>query len=428
MKLSEAFRLGHLNIATHKRRSLMVIIVIAVVFGLLFAATMMLEGLENSILGVLTEPTDGKVYLKIWAGKYNGNEQGELATQEDVTMSLKGLQAESLGQLKMRANYPVLPKEIAENFMEKSLNEVPEGEVPLIVSLSQASYMAQMSMPTRGKAKNRINVMEKIHEVTIGQSFEGVGEQQYYVIGVMPGGGVNSLSLENVGQNSNPLNPILAMVGVDGGDTYAVADGREEISREMPYLVSFTDAQEALKFTQQKGVCYSSYYSCQTGDLVVSDAFGGVLASISHIKILQLVLVILGLVLAVANFIVMYFTLVRVIGQDARAISLYYALGATKRDVYKIYFCYVMELALWTVVSAVILGVVAVMLLSVVNAEAFTALFYLAYGVKGYHLWLIGWGAWAWILVGIMVLMMAVCYLGNLWQFSARRLGRKLKN
>lgn len=460
MKLREAIRLGHANIATQKRRSAMMIIVIGVIFSVVFAGNMMLQGLESRALEAMMQPTEGKIYLRVDGVRYTKDSgdsvesESARVSEAEVRESFKGYHGESLGRLGAAGGYVVLPREVAGKFVEVDLGTVPDGAVPLLASVSQASYLAQISLPTRGKAANKIRALEKIREETLGKNFTLMND--YYVVGVMPGGGVRDLSLKNVGDKSNPLDVILGQFSVDNAMSYAVelvTDVAEEIGADavgeagvgvvdgaagavdsavdepttLPYLLEFTSTKQALAYSEAKGVCYAQYHSCAEGDLVVDDVFGGVLDVLSRARILQLVLLIISGVLAVIGLIVMYFTVMRLIGQDGQTISLYYALGATRRDVGKIYLCYVLELALWAVGFAVVLGAGMMVALSLINAEGLTAVWQLAYGVQGWRVWLIGWNSWMWLLIGIMLAMALLCYLGNYWQFSGKRLGRRLK-
>lgn len=437
MKLREAIKLGHLNIASHKRRSLMVIVVISVIFGLLFAGNMFLQGLEDEIVGGLARQTGGEVYLMVEGAKYardTGMMQAATddVTSEDIEGSLKDIRGESLGELPMAGNYLALPPEVAAIFLEVELEDVPEGKVPLIVSLSQASYFLKMELPTRGNAERKLRVLDKIHDEAVGRSFEEL--EDYYVVGVMPGGGVSSLDLEKVGQNGNPLNVLLGLISVDPGGSYAVQREGLEYGKDesypgdiSAYLLRFANAKEALRYSESKGVCYMMHRNCQEGDLVVQDAFNGIVSTMIWLRMLKMALMILGIVLAVVALIVMYFTVMRLIGQDARVISLYYALGATKRDVGKIYLCYTLELILWALGFAVILAIAMMLILSLVNNAAFKGIFELAYGLKADRVWLIGWNSLTFVLALMMIAMGVVCYFGNYWQFSAKKLAQKLK-
>lgn len=63
MRLMDYLRLGFAGVKAHKARALTVVIIVGLLFGVITAGALALQGLENAVLEEMLEPTGGKVLV-----------------------------------------------------------------------------------------------------------------------------------------------------------------------------------------------------------------------------------------------------------------------------------------------------------------------------------------------------------------------------
>ena len=136
---------------------------------------------------------------------------------------------------------------------------------------------------------------------------------------------------------------------------------------------------------------------------------------------------IFAVVMTVIACVVALSTYARLVGRDTRVIALYYALGATKRQVVGVYCAYLLELSLLISLLSVALGAGIVLAINLLNLTKLTQIFTLGFGVEEMTVWLLGGNYWIPLLIGLLLLMAPLCVILSLPSFSSKRLAQKMK-
>ena len=89
LKFSDALRLSWSNIAEHKKRSVIIILTISLLFGVIMAFNFMLQGLRGTILDAALQANDGKVYLETGYQNISSINEGNFTELADLEAAQK---------------------------------------------------------------------------------------------------------------------------------------------------------------------------------------------------------------------------------------------------------------------------------------------------------------------------------------------------
>ena len=227
LKFSDALRLSWSNIAQHKKRSAILVVTIALLFGLVMGFNFLTSGIEETTIAASAGQTGGEVYMEASYGKMRGggyddetyiHSAEELAEvslapvlNEEADEKVRERAAEYGGEVvgyywifQLDFPYRVIEKSAVEQFIDEGLWETrPEGKVPVL-------------MPEGWEPPEVIESLA-----------EGVDEV-WYRVGSIPATEAGSPTLEG----ANPLNLILAQLsGEENDDFWLVDDGSGEVER-----------------------------------------------------------------------------------------------------------------------------------------------------------------------------------------------------
>ena len=90
LKLSDALRLSWSNIAEHKKRSVIIILTISILFGVIMGFNFIASGIEQTTISASAGQTGGDVYIEARYGSWAGNADFDFisAPEEIVQISL----------------------------------------------------------------------------------------------------------------------------------------------------------------------------------------------------------------------------------------------------------------------------------------------------------------------------------------------------
>lgn len=429
MRLKDAIRLGHLNVITHKKRSLMLVVIIAATFSIVFAVNSILQGMKQNLPRIMNPVND---YYLIVGQRCNwelGRCETDLSAEVmgQIRTKVEHYGGEVVQELEIVADRMALPREILQPMIVRDLAEA-EGRAPVVLTIDDASYLVQVSFSPLWNADSKLRTAEEVKRRALDGELS-VSADKYYPVGIVPSAaGVSSLSLKVVNDEMNILNPLLDLAIVDSGSSFVVEQAGVAGEKIGQVLVKFSGLEKALEFTQKAGMCFETMQDCAEGDFAVQDVFNNPVATVLTLDYAGILITGLSVILAVVAVIIMIFTSMRLIDQNAKTISLYYALGATRGDVCLIYFCYLLELCILAAVLAVLIGVGLATGLSLVNRQKLALVLQLAYGVEGQTLWLLGWSGEMTIWVIVMLLMAPLGIVVSLGCFSDRQLAKRLKS
>jgi len=83
----------------------------------------------------------------------------------------------------------------------------------------------------------------------------------------------------------------------------------------------------------------------------------------------------LVLILIIVAILILSFTFGHVISQDANTTALYYSLGASRLQVFAVYFCYILEICFWAMVFAIVLAIIGSGIVTCIGWDNFIRLF-----------------------------------------------------
>lgn len=437
MRLLDYLRLGGANIAAHRRRAVLVTVIVGVIFGVLMAGSILIQGIENAALEAVLRPTGGKVWLSTVARQdFCGDECDLEADQAEIRQMIAEHGGEELAVKVPAGMFSVyaVEAEAVRDAIEVEMTEVPEGALPVLADVTTlAGWLKLPALDRNVSGERRARRVEEIREQALGKVIE-YGGQRYFVAGVLPGGlGVSNLSLTAVGDKKNLLNMLLESAWVGNSRTLVIDNGSleteptEEIWAEFGDLsqaqayVEASMAQNCIPIEQAVGRCVRVKVSVVT--LVIGDP----LVVWQNFSSIWLVFKIVAIVLAAIGSIVALSTYTRLVGRDTKVIALYHALGASKRQIAGVYCTYLLGLSLLAGVFSLFLGVVSVVIINLLNMTKLMQVFTIGFGTEEVAVWLLGGNGWLVGLFGLLLVLAPVATLLNLHQFSSKKLSQKMK-
>ena len=455
MRTLDYLRLGAAGMKAHKKRALVVVMIVGLLFGVVAAGAFFLQGLEQVALAEMLAPTEGKVLVMSSVDTRACGEDCEVAAEVE---KMKEKIGEYGGEV-----VPAVVRQMAEGMFyvvdEGVFGEVFSGvkaeasgedeAMTVVVPLEVAAELAGIEMPESGASvAERMVAIYKVREAALGRTVESETGARYEVAGILPGGVyATDLSLVYAGQSGNPLNMLFGQVktgvsqsfGVGAGDGLAEAEatGGElagEVDAEaMGMVLAVFEDIEAAEGYYRDEVNYCAEVDRMMGRCSeeyryqVAAAVADPLGTYDNLQQVWSVFKIAAAVLAAIAVLIALSTYVRLLGGDVKIIALYHAMGATGWQIRLVYLTYLVMLSVLAVGFAVILGLGLAAVLSLVNMAALKEVFAMGFGVVTEEIWLVGWSEVIWWLVGaLLVAAVLAVVLGN-GNFAGKELGKRMK-
>ena len=441
MKFSQAVKLGHQNLAGHKRRNLAAIITAGILFGVLMAALLVVQGLENSI----TQAHDAAIatapyYLKISTNlnrcdadvKFDENGQiiSSITTCPDYDVeALKTELAKYQGELEN--NPPEDNLQFWQNVLKLSLqlDNIPKGASPVLLGAGTALNFAHLTPPNHLSLSQQVAVIQQAAQPLVGQTFISADGELLYLAGLLPTGElaeIGAVYQRGYWQNSgNPVNLLLKLLGagtpeLPSGVLYLsqapVSADLNNTSHQLVnyhnYLAKFANFEAAYQFASAK-VCVDEFGACEfLPEYNVVPLVGNQIQTTYRFQLVNFVLNLVKYAIMLIALIVMLITCIKVIQAEAITIKLYRSLGASSSDLNIIYGAYLLEFCLFTVAFALMVGVIIAGIISLCSATGLGEMLSIAYAreLTGTPV-LLGWN---FSLTEVIIVMLLVAPLGLL--------------
>lgn len=403
-RFSDALRLSTVSIFQHKGRSAIVVLAVAVLFGVLMAANFLINGIEKTALLASQKETAGAIYITVkpsttsdfW--EYGGSNHDDTDWQryykqemnsrhyDNIAKMAKEHHGEVIGHvwnMHVRYQYYVATIGAVQDFIVSDLDDAPTNKVPVLVG---------------------DNVDRVFSEPEDQQFFE----EHFYVVGELPKA-ANFYSPEYAGgtvgwptmSNGNLLNVLLKKISggfdypimliddgtgkvdefftgqieasVTQGELYTYTFSRPQLGRPQ-LVVKFNNVKDALAYKWPNG--FLKYLFGGMQDKYTSDDFfGGVLITAYNFNMLRTSFLVIEGIIVVVAVVIATLTFRHLIDQEANTIALYHSMGATTRDIYLIYFLYLAELVLLSVVVCFVIAFLIIGIITLLNhAELSTVL------------------------------------------------------
>ncbi len=252
-------------------------------------------------------------------------------------------------------------------------------------------------------------------------------------MGLYPSG-IDSLELAKLPGDLKSLYIVLGQVRFPYASNFIIDDGSESVKKYLGgdnvwverVISVFSSSDDAHNYYRNED-CLATERKCE--DYLVSGAFSNQIDIEESFWLVRKMLGLVEPVLVIIAIIIVVFTFIRLVDQDARLVALYRSLGATKLDVFTIYLWYLMELCLLSILLASVIGLVMACIISLLNMPALKVELEAFYGLKPQiPLVLVGINAQiAKLMATIMIIAPATSIL-TIDQLSSRNIAKRLKN
>ncbi len=443
IKLSDAFKLSWNNIGEHKKRSLIIILTISLLFGVIMGFNFITSGIEETTIKASAGQTGGDVYIKARYGSWARNDDFDfISTPDEIAqISLEPvLDEEDDKKIRERAEeyggevvgyywyyqldypYQVIDKSVVDVFIDNSLwNKVPEDKIPAI-------------MPEGWKPPQNMENLE-----------ERLGNTLYRV-GSIPSTEIGEPTLAGF----NPLNIILAQLpSATNDDFWLVDDGSGKVEQyiqeqlekylsedggwynttpiQKTAVVKFADPYQATAFAspdeEKFGIKVYTDFEYNAQDLL-----GTTLMVIDSFNTQKVLLITVEILLLIVATIIAVMTFAHLIDQDAATVALYRAMGASTGNIYLIYLLYLIELCLLAIVATIMIAFIFIALLALTSTGAlaerlqeFYSLDYLP------EITLFMFNGAFWFILFVIMMVAPLSLLFTMRRFSAKHIAKKLK-
>ena len=455
MRTLDYLRLGAAGMRAHKKRALVVVMIVGLLFGVVAAGAFFLQGLEEVALAEMLAPTEGKVLVMSSVDTMACGEDCEVAAEVEKMKEKIGEYGGEVVPAAVRQTaegmfYVVDEGVFREVFSGVKAEASGEDEaMTVVVPLEVAAELAGIEMPESGASvAERMVAIYKVREVALGRTVESETGARYEVAGILPGGVyATDLSLVYAGQSGNPLNMLFGQVktgvsqsfGVGAGDGLAEAEatGGElagEVDAEaMGMVLAVFEDIEAAEGYYRDEVNYCAEVDRMMGRCSeeyryqVAAAVADPLGTYDNLQQVWSVFKIAAAVLAAIAVLIALSTYVRLLGGDVKIIALYHAMGATGWQIRLVYLTYLVMLSMLAVGFAVILGLGLAAGLSLVNMAALKEVFAMGFGVVMEEIWLVGWSEMIWWLAGALLVAAGLAVVLGNGNFAGKELGKRMK-
>lgn len=450
LKFSDALRLSWSNIAEHKKRSVIIVLTISLLFGVIMGFNFITSGMEKTVISASAGQTGEEVYLEAWYRQNEGNSWHEtiegakdvgridlvpvLGIEEDqkVRERVAEYGGEVLGYYwyyQLDYPYRVIDKTVVERFIDADLwKSLPEEKMPTIMPEGWEPPVYSFNGETDTRLHDRI-----------GDSL--------YRVGSIPNTEEGNPTLEEF----NPLNVILAQLSSATNDGFwLVDDGSVKVERyirnqlekyltegygwyttapvQKKMVVRFSDPYRAANFvgTDEEALGVNIYTSGY--HYGAQDIFGTTVAAVQSFNRLRAILIATEVLLLIVAVIVAVMTFVHLIDSDAATVALYRAMGASTDEIYVIYLLYLVELCLLAMAATIMIAMLFVGGMALTSAGALAVRlqeFYNLCDLPKVIFCLFNRAFW-WILAMILVIAPLSLFF-TLRRFSPKHIAKKLK-
>lgn len=224
----------------------MVVAVMGVIFAVILVMNLWLQGMENAYVEFAERATDGRVVIlasNSMAGMVT-DEETTAVSRAEMVADVEKYGGKVLGDVEMVGRYGavVLPEDLVKGQIEVSMDKVPEGAMPVLVTDLMGEQLLGKEYGLSGLTgvEKELEEYEKYRADLIGKTFEDERGARYYVAGLAPENfQVGSMSFQALERtNDDILNPVLKMVATPAGRPIVIDDGGDWQMGEPEMIVS----------------------------------------------------------------------------------------------------------------------------------------------------------------------------------------------
>lgn len=453
MCIMDYLRLGFAGIKAHKGRASIVVLVVGILFSVVIAGAFVLQGLESSVMSRVSEPTNGKILLVSTVDMQICGENCDIKAEvKQIKANIAKYGGEEIPTDLVRNTNRVFYR-LKENVFTNKSVDLPDDVTEVVVPIEMAAQLSDIEIPKSDvEARLKLRAIEDIYGLTLRKIVKNKIGERYYIAQILPSNHyANNLSFQDSGQSFNPLDVILSQIQPGESQDFITrpAKVKKEIDKknrpsgltemddvateeEGVVLATFSDFNSAYNYYKDKnnyctemdwafGECNKDY-KYQTTSAVLNP-----IAVYESIQNMWMIFNIVAIVLVVIATIVAWSTYARLISKDVKIISLYYTMGAGKKQVRLIYIVYSLLLSLMAVVFSIIIGFALAWLLSWANQSFLTKAFTLGFGIPENNIWLVGWNNLVWLPIAAIISVAIISVVLSNGSFKTNTLAKKIK-
>lgn len=442
-------RLGTANILGHKKRCFTVIIIISAIISVLTAGALVIQGTENQVLATNNRLSNGKVLLQTTADTSSCPEDDQSCNLDTKITDIKTTIVQSGGEVidvpnyqDQFTNYFALPPSILSNSATAKLDQLPPDTLPLLLSPYTAATWLQIPLPLSEQSPTqKVSIVEKIRTAALYHTITNQpshSTRKFFVLDLSPSGiSTSGLNLSAVRQDSSPFNIILSNIPTGDSQTFlidspAVHEQLGEPVASTSVWALFPNSTSAYDYSQNSAFHCEDFAKIRNkcpkkflGE--VTPAFGDPLTAVPAFRGIRTVYTVICIILMIIGTITIISTFSRLIAGDSKTISLYYATGASKSQIFLIYSTYLLCISFLASLCALIIGTILALILNLCNTTALSQIFTLAFGIAPQTIILIGWDSAIIYLIATIFVTSILTPILNFHQFSPKKLAQKLK-
>lgn len=443
MRLNDYLKLGFAGVRAHKKRAIMTTIIVGIIFSLIFMAYFLFKGAEGLAFAKINQPTSGKILLS------STNDIDQCTAPDDCQSKALAFseKVEEFGGKIIKNSFsvstadgifPVLPVEILSAAIQADLSQAPTGAIPILMSISTLLAWQDIELFSEADRYNKdraavaakvIPKMETALTSSLGQVVSSPSGVDYYVAGFLPSNTGVAMSLESVLRKGNAWLDIILMP-IAGGSSLPIILQVDNLT--FPETMEIVPAQSPTSplfsiFPNVESAYDFSRTVARSGSPLPTCLFGDLFSTISQYQSLQQIIKIVANILAVVAVIVIVTTYLRLLGQDHKIISVYFASGATKLQICLVYCVYLTILSLLAILFALCLGSLAALVINLIYQTPLEQLFALNFGTLKTPVILFGWDFAILKYIILIIILAPLSVLMGQGNFSRARLAHQLK-
>lgn len=478
MKLPKLISLSHQNLIHHKKQTLLTIIVVGSLFGLIIGFQLVIQGVENAVLGFNDQIFNKHVYIVASGCKSSElKARRRLAEKEclqhhqnslehirctdkhknnivlpcevDPTHITKTLAdrvrpygGEIVGYVDMinvsGGLIELVPVDIIKNAIEIDITHKPQNVIAAVVGFNKAVELVESDIDKSKRFDQPMEFVKELRQKVIGKTFT-IDNQEVLVAGVLPYGD-HEFRVAETRYHFELLDVPLGAITYNQTGTLYINDQsvvvKELLSKGtvIKYaIIDFADKQLAYDYYQKEALRYQPDDFAREDDIYGAEINAGeyitnYLISTKNFEVFKQAITIASYAFLVVAVMISVFTFLKIIQQDDRLIALYKSLGATATDVFQIYFWYLLELAVLVAVYAVGVGVLIAAGVSYYYHRPFSAAASLFFGREISQMsWFIGFN-WQTAQI-VMIVLGSVIFTSvvAINQLSSKHIAKRLK-
>ena len=433
MKTKDVLKISTKNIKIYLKHNLMIMAVMGVIFGLIFAINLWLTGMEKTYVAQASRATDGQVIIAA-TNSTEGmiiDDTRPKTSRADMKADIEAHGGKVLGDAEKFGMFGavVLPAELVKNAIEVDLDKTPADAAPVLITTFLGEQLLNKDFPNEyTSAINKQKDYENYREELIGKTFTDSYGAKYYVVGLASSNfHINNLSFKHLERgNSNLLNPILEIIPTPEGAPIVIDNGKSQLwqkgsnvlekdvsASNKTTIAVFDNSEKAYEYLKNgNGRFMNIDLPNRTYSVTVIAGMSPESAYI--LKIIKMVANIASVVLGIIAAIVVIFTSIRLIDQDRHNIALHYSLGATTGQVRIIYLCYFLELMIGAAIFAFVFANIIVLSFSALNKKMLGIQAMLGFNQMIYEsVWWYGMNLMTLMIFVAMLIMAPLCIFAN---------------